>query len=185
MARSIRKLRTLKAQRNVASTYTDTLGKGTGIRGLRTDLKARLVAGEATLISKVAISLLTEVNARVGIHNLVHPSQTKRLVGELGQTAGILVMDKGGLRLKMGRQLIDILRKNSITTAALTRNNHDEAEGKEKLKVKDGRSVARRKRVRIRKLSAYGCENFFLIPQGSGLVPHPGTPRPLTNNSPK
>jgi hypothetical protein len=74
MARLMRKLRTLKARRNVASTYTDTLGKGTGIRGLRTDLKARLVAGGATPTSEVAISLLTEVNARVGIYNLVHPS---------------------------------------------------------------------------------------------------------------
>jgi hypothetical protein len=63
MARLIRKLRTLKAQRNVASTYMDTLGKGTRIRGLRIDLKVRLMAGRATLISRVAISLLIEVNA--------------------------------------------------------------------------------------------------------------------------
>jgi hypothetical protein len=63
MARLIRKLRTLKARRNVASTYTDTLGKGTRIRGLRIDLKVRLVAGGVTLISGVAISLLIEVNA--------------------------------------------------------------------------------------------------------------------------
>jgi hypothetical protein len=58
----------------VASTYTDTLGKGTRMRGLRIDLKVRLVVGGATLISGVAISLLIEVNARVRIHNLMHPS---------------------------------------------------------------------------------------------------------------
>jgi hypothetical protein len=40
----------------------DTLGKGTRIRGLRIDLKVRLIVGGATLISKVAISLLIEVN---------------------------------------------------------------------------------------------------------------------------